>query len=131
MTQPDPHAHQPVAYTGAPLETAKAAMIMLHGRGASPEDILPLGDALHIPHVAFIAPAAAGGAWYPQPFIAPREQNEPWLSSALGMLDSLVIGLLDHGFDPGEYSCSASRRAPVSRASSRFVIHVPTAGCSP
>jgi predicted esterase len=101
MTQMGLHDGQPIAHAGAPLETAKAVMIMLHGRNASPESILPLSAALHNSHVAFIAPAAAGGAWYPLPFIAPREQNEPWLSSALAMLESLVIDLLDRGFDPG------------------------------
>ncbi len=100
MTQAHPHADQPVAHTGAPLESAKAVMIMIHGRGASPADILPLGAELNTTHVAFVAPAAAGGAWYPLPFIAPREKNEPWLSSALEVIESLVIDLMDRGFEP-------------------------------
>jgi phospholipase/carboxylesterase len=98
MTQTDPHANQPVVHTGAPLESAKAVMIMVHGRGASPRDILPLGAELNKEGVAFVAPAAAGGAWYPLPFIAPREQNEPWLSSAFGVIESLVADLMARGF---------------------------------
>ncbi len=98
MTQTDPHANQPVAHTGAPLESANAVMIMLHGRGASPRDILPLSANIDRPGVAYLAPAAAGGAWYPLPFIAPREQNEPWLSSALGVIESLVLDLIKQGF---------------------------------
>jgi len=98
MTEMDPHANQPIAHAGAPLEAAKAVMIMIHGRGASPRDILPLGALLNKPSIAYLAPAAAGGAWYPRPFIAPREQNEPWLSSALGVIDSLVVDLIARGF---------------------------------
>ena len=70
-------------------------MIMVHGRYASPSDILSLGVAINRPRVACIAPAAAGSAWYPFSFLAPREQNEPGLSSALGVLESLVAGLME------------------------------------
>jgi phospholipase/carboxylesterase len=98
MAQTDPHANQPVMHTGAPLESAKAVMIMIHGRGAAPRDILPLGANIDRPGMAYVAPAAAGGAWYPLPFIAPREQNEPWLGSALGVIESLVLDLIKQGF---------------------------------
>ena len=90
----EPHANQPVVHAGAPLEGADAVMIMVHGRNASPRDILSLGAALKRPRVACLAPAAAGGTWYPFSFLAPREQNEPGLSSALGVLSSLVDDLL-------------------------------------
>jgi phospholipase/carboxylesterase len=94
----NPHAGQPVAHAGAPLDNADAVMIMIHGRGAGPADILSLASALDIPRVACLAPAAKGGTWYPNPFIAPREKNEPWLSSALGVLESLVTDIIARGF---------------------------------
>jgi phospholipase/carboxylesterase len=93
-----PHEGQPVAHSGAPLESAAAAMIMVHGRGAGPGDILSLAPALDRPGVACIAPAAAGGTWYPLPFISPREQNEPGISSGLAVIESLVVDLLARGF---------------------------------
>ena len=65
-------------------------MIMAHGRGASAEDILLLAEDLHVPGFAFLAPQAAGHVWYPNPFSAPLESNEPWLSSALAGLGFLV-----------------------------------------
>ena len=92
-----PHDTQPIAHAGAPLEGADAVMIMVHGRNASPASILSLGDAIDRPRVACIAPGAAGGTWYPYSFLAPREQNEPGLSSALGVLESLVTGLIARG----------------------------------
>jgi predicted esterase len=86
----DPHAGQPVVAAGAPLDTARAAMILVHGRNAAPRNILELATPLAHPGVAYLAPAAAGHTWYPLSFLAERGQNEPGLSSALGMLRQLV-----------------------------------------
>jgi predicted esterase len=70
---------------------------MLHGRGASADDILNLAQAMYHPHLAYLAPQAADRAWYPERFIAPREQNEPWLTSALNKVASTVQLALDAG----------------------------------
>jgi predicted esterase len=79
---------------------ARAAVVLLHGRGASPEDILGLGRALFFPGVAYLAPAAAGNTWYPSSFLAPLEDNEPWLSSALARIEQLVLELAAEGVPP-------------------------------
>lgn len=65
-------------------------MIMAHGRGASAADILTIAAEVMFPGVAYLAPRAAGSAWYPNPFTAPLEANEPYLSSALEVLDALL-----------------------------------------
>lgn len=65
-------------------------MILLHGRGASAEDILTIASEIQQPGWTYIAPQAAGGVWYPNPFTAPLESNEPYLSAALEMLANLV-----------------------------------------
>lgn len=78
-----PHQGEPVLATGAPLRRARAAVIMLHGRGASAEDIVNLADEFAYEDIAYLAPQAAGHSWYPYSFLAPLEQNEPGLSSAL------------------------------------------------
>ena len=85
-----PHQGQPVVQEGEPLETARAAMILAHGRGASALDIMTIAAEVMFPGVAYLAPQAAGSAWYPNPFTAPFEANEPYLSSALEVLASLV-----------------------------------------
>jgi len=85
-----PHQGQPVLDAGEPLATARAAMILVHGRGASAADIMTLGAELMHPGVAYLAPQAGGNAWYPYPFTAPMENNEPYLSSALEVLASLL-----------------------------------------
>lgn len=93
-----PHANQPVVYAGAPLHDADAFMILVHGRNAAPKNILELIPRFDRPRVACAGPAAAGGTWYPNSFMAPRASNEPGLSSALFTLDALVESALARGF---------------------------------
>jgi phospholipase/carboxylesterase len=85
-----PHQGQAILEAGEPLAKANAAMLLVHGRGASAADIMTLGTELMHPGFAYLAPQAAGGAWYPKPFTAPMEENEPYLSSALEVLASLL-----------------------------------------
>jgi predicted esterase len=68
-------------------------MILVHGRGASAADIMTVGAALMHPGVAYLAPQAAGNAWYPNPFTAPLDSNEPYLTSALEVVASLVASV--------------------------------------
>jgi phospholipase/carboxylesterase len=81
---------QRVLEAGDPLESARAAMILLHGRGATAEDIMTIASEVQARGWAYIAPQAAGSAWYPNPFTAPIESNEPYLSAALEMISRLV-----------------------------------------
>jgi predicted esterase len=92
-----PHGGNPVAHAGAPLETAKAAMILVHGRNAAPANILSMLPRIDRPQFACLAPAASGGTWYPHSFMSPREQNEPGISSALLVLEQIVSDLLTRG----------------------------------
>ena len=73
---PDPHSNQAVLRAGTPLAEAKGAVVLLHGRGASAEDILGLADAFELAGLAYLAPAAAGNSWYSYSFLAPIEKNE-------------------------------------------------------
>ena len=75
---------------GKNLVEAKNALIMLHGRGASAEDILGLAAHFNTSDFALLAPQATNHTWYPYSFLAPPQQNEPWLSSALSLIDGLV-----------------------------------------
>jgi len=93
----DPHADQPVVSTGLTLDAATAVAILVHGRNAGPRNILELVNALAHPAFMFLAPGAANNTWYPLSFLAPRDQNEPFLSSALRRLDSLVAEVVVAG----------------------------------
>jgi predicted esterase len=92
-----PHAGQPVLAAGAPLDRARAALILVHGRGAGPENILELAPALEAADVAYLAPAAAGHTWYPFSFMSDTARNEPGLSSGLHVLGQLVARIEGHG----------------------------------
>lgn len=85
-----PHENSPILATGTKLEEASAAMILIHGRGATAEDILSLSTHLDYPGVVYLAPQAEGFTWYPNRFIFPVEKNEPYLSAALAKVDGIV-----------------------------------------
>ena len=91
------HSGHPVLTNGAALNKARAAMIMIHGRGASAQDILSLSTYLTQEHVSFMAPQAANSTWYPLPFTQPIAQNEPWFSSTMAIVDELVTQALAAG----------------------------------
>lgn len=92
-----PHAGQPVVWAGTPLGESEVAVIAVHGRGASPRNILELAARFDRPDVTYVAPAAAGNTWYPLSFLSPIGQNEPGLSAALAVIDELVAALLARG----------------------------------
>jgi predicted esterase len=85
-----PHAGQPILMAGKPLGTAPVVAILIHGRGAGPENILDLAPALASESVTYLAPAAQNGTWYPYSFMSDIQKNEPYLSSALSVLKALV-----------------------------------------
>jgi predicted esterase len=98
MAEPfDPHANESILHDGPPPEQADAVLLLLHGRGASARDILSLYVELQLPTFAALAPQAAGHTWYPQSFLAPIEANEPYLSSALRRIESIVGDLTGRG----------------------------------
>ncbi len=96
----NPHAGQPVLAAGVPLAQARAAILMIHGRGASARDILTLAPVLLQPGFAFIAPQAAQNTWYPNPFMTPVAANEPWLSSALAKMAEVLAQIAAAGIPP-------------------------------
>ena len=86
----DPHGTQGIVSIGSPLPDAAGVLILLHGRGGTAEDILGLGEPIAPEQWAMLAPQASGNSWYPFSFLAPREQNEPYLTSALGRVRAAV-----------------------------------------
>ena len=93
----DPHGTQAIVSMGQPLSDAAGVLILLHGRGGTAEDILGLGEAIAPEKWAMLAPQASGNSWYPYSFLAPREQNEPYLTSALGKVQAAVDTALAAG----------------------------------
>ncbi len=96
----DPHAGQPVLAAGAPLASARAAVVLVHGRGATAESILTLAPAIAVPDVAYLAPQAAGGAWYPYGFMSPVAQNEPGIGSGMRTIERLLEQVAAGGVPP-------------------------------
>ncbi len=116
-----PHAGQPVVTRGTALVDARAVVILVHGRGGSPQSILALAPQIApaLADVAYLAPAASGESWYPMSFMAPMAQNEPGITSGVSVIHALIhdveaAGIPDEriiliGFSQG--ACLASTAA--------------------
>jgi phospholipase/carboxylesterase len=97
----EPHGDEPVVEEGAPLGTAPV-LIMVHGRGAAPPNILELVPRLGRIGWTYLAPTAAGRTWYPYSFMAAQAQNEPGLSSAIDVLERLLDRVMLAGVRPSQ-----------------------------
>jgi predicted esterase len=95
-----PHQGQPLVWAGRPAEEAAAAMVMVHGRGATAESILELRHEFAASDLAYVAPQAAGYTWYPYSFLAPMERNEPGLSSGLARIGEVLAEFEAAGIPP-------------------------------
>ena len=95
-----PHQGRLVRTAGAPLNSARGALVMLHGRGATAESILSLAQALNAPDFAYLAPPAGGNSWWPQSFLAPIANNEPGISSAMEAVEEVLRQIAAAGIPP-------------------------------
>lgn len=111
---------------GRDISEAKKVLILLHGRGGNAQDILSLASNLNILDFALFAPQATNNSWYPYSFLAPLNQNEPWLSSALNILHELLEYIKSKGITSeniyfGGFSQGACLTAEfVSRNAEKF-----------
>ena len=96
-TAADPHRDPRVVHFGAPIGEGRGVVILVHGRNASPENIIGLADDFSLPDLTYLAPAAANNTWYPFSFMSDRASNEPYLTSALDTLERLVDDLATRG----------------------------------
>jgi predicted esterase len=119
-----PHAGQPVLRAGVPVSEARAAVIMIHGRGAGPRNILDLVPLIGHPRAAYVAPGANGGTWYPKSFLSPIPENEPGISSGIAVIHGLIEEIVSSGvpaerivllgFSQGAcLTCTAVQRRPT------------------
>lgn len=95
-----PHQGQPVRTAGAKLESAIAAMVMVHGRSATADSILSLIPAIDTPGFAYLAPQAAGNSWYPNSFLAPIPSNEPGITLGIAAINDVMQRISEAGIPP-------------------------------
>jgi phospholipase/carboxylesterase len=92
-----PHQDEPLVTGGTALEEATAAIVAVHGRGATARSIVGMAEEVHRDGVALLAPQAARNTWYPNSFLAPVEENEPGRSSGLQAIADAVDAASDAG----------------------------------
>jgi|GEM_PF-162489 phospholipase/carboxylesterase len=78
-----PHADAALVTGGAPAAAAEVAVVLVHGRGGTPEGIVRLADEFYRPGATFLAPGAVRSNWFPAGHDAPVAANEPALTSAI------------------------------------------------
>jgi phospholipase/carboxylesterase len=101
-----------IVSAGRELTAGNKVLILLHGRGGSAADILSLSSHLHVNEFTLLAPQATNNSWYPYSFLAPPQQNEPWLSSALELLEALLEETISKGVQTQNiYFCGFSHGA--------------------
>ena len=96
----DPHGNQPVLRRGPNARQARLALILVHGRGGSADDLLALASELQFDDILYVAPQAAEHTWYPYSFLSPMERNEPGLRSGLSKISGLIESLRHEGMSP-------------------------------
>jgi phospholipase/carboxylesterase len=94
-----PHQKTTPAAAGRSPEEADIAMILVHGRGATPESMLTLADEFNEPDIHYVAPRASQSTWYPYSFLMPTNQNQPGLNSGLQAIHNLIEDLLVKGIN--------------------------------
>lgn len=83
---------------GASFDEARGALVLMHGRGGTPEGMIPVARASGaLADFAVLAPRAPAGSWYPLRFRDPKADNEPALTAALDAIDGAVREALDGG----------------------------------
>ena len=90
---PEASLEPQTACCGAAPERAPMAVVLIHGRARTAEEMIGLAERIALPHLAWRAPAVAGGSWYPQSFMAPDEANQPYLDRALDRIEREVRAL--------------------------------------
>jgi phospholipase/carboxylesterase len=99
MTAEGPHQGEQLVTAGTPFEEANAALVLVHGRGATARSIVQMGEEVHRDGVALLAPQAARNTWYPNSFLAPVERNEPGRRSGLQAVEDAVGTAVGAGID--------------------------------
>ncbi|WP_418284681.1 alpha/beta hydrolase [Halorubrum sp. DTA46] len=97
-----PHAAATLATGGAPAAAAEVALVLVHGRGGTPEGMLRLADECYRPGTALLAPGAVRSTWLPAGHDAPIDANEPALTSAVDCVEATVDAARDIGISPAE-----------------------------
>jgi len=92
------YTHQKqIATAGTPLAQAKGALVLLHGRGGTARNIISLASEFNLTDFTIFAPQATNQSWYPYSFMAPVEENQTALDSALEVIGQTVEDIIAAG----------------------------------
>lgn len=109
---------------GKPLDQSKKALILLHGRGGTARQILPLANEFCDEEFYIAAPQAPNNSWYPYSFMAEDKLNEPWLSSSVEAVKNLIDQIAEKIPSEQIYIMGFSQGACLTlETATRFAAH--------
>jgi phospholipase/carboxylesterase len=86
----NPHLARAPALAGVPLDQARMAAVLVHGRDQDEQVMLNVVARLGLDDVAYVLPLAAGNVWYPGRYFDPLPDNAPWIGWTLDALDAAI-----------------------------------------
>ncbi|KAF1311060.1 Esterase [Pseudomonas sp. SG-MS2] len=86
----NPHLSKSIHFLGPQPGEVGVATVLIHGRHQSPADMFAVAQRIGLDEMPYLALEAADNTWYPNRFMAPVEENSPWLDFAL---DSITTAL--------------------------------------
>jgi phospholipase/carboxylesterase len=86
----NPHLARGSVLGGVPLEQARMAAVLVHGRDQDEQVMLDVVARLGLGDVAYVLPLAAGNVWYPRRYFDPLPDNAPWVGWTLDALDAAI-----------------------------------------
>jgi len=82
---------------GADWPQARAALIFMRGHGQTPEDLRDLAAEIACEGLRYLFPRAESEGWFPNSFLEPVEENQPWLGQALAHLAAVIESVRGRG----------------------------------
>jgi phospholipase/carboxylesterase len=83
-------------HQGQSINNASKALLLLHGRGGSAQDMLGLAKEFSDDSFYIAALQAPNNTWYPQSLMAEEKINEPYLSSSIEAVKKLIDQTAKH-----------------------------------
>jgi phospholipase/carboxylesterase len=108
----NPHLSREPVSAGRPLDGARMACLLVHGRDQDEGVMSDVVERLRLDDVAFLLPVAAGRSWYPGRYFDPPTQSEPYVTWAIEACEVALatihaVGLGDERVVVGGFSQGA------------------------
>lgn len=108
----NPHLARAPVTAGRPVERARMACVLVHGRDQDEGVMLDVIERVDLDDIAYLLPIAAERSWYPRRYFDPLSHNEPYLTWAIeacevALANAHAAGVSDERIVTGGFSQGA------------------------